>query len=176
MVSPRQPAPGGRAEDAKAKVLDRSIGDLIRETRHLSDEQIEQILAHQHANGLRFGEAAVDLRLATSDDVVWALSQQFHYPYVPGQRPDNPELVVAANPFSDEAEVFRELRSQLMMGVMGGGEMRRALAVLSPNIGDGKTYLPPTWRWPSANWVGAPCWWMPTCARRASKTCLAWAA
>ncbi len=128
-------------EDASSEVLDRSIGDLIRETRDLTDEQVEQILIHQREHGIRFGEAAVALQLATNDEVLWALSQQFHYPYVPGQRPENPELVVAANPFSDEAEAFRELRSQLMMGVMGSEEPRRALAVLSPNIGDGKTYL-----------------------------------
>ena len=46
-----------------------------------------------------------------------------------------------ASPFSDEAEVFRELRSQLLMGVLRPDQPRRALAVVSPNVGDGKTYL-----------------------------------
>lgn len=139
---PQRPHPASEgAEDAKAAVLDRSIGALLRESRKLTDEQVEQILIHQREHGIRFGEAAVALQLATDDDVVWALSQQFHYPYALGERPDNPELVVAANPFSDEAEAFRELRSQLLMGVMGGDDKHRALAVLSPNIGDGKTYL-----------------------------------
>ena len=128
-------------EDADAKVVDRSIGDLLRESRKLSDAQVEQILLYQREHDIRFGEAAVALNLVSNDDVVWALSQQFHYPYVPGERTSNPELIVAANPFSDEAEAFRELRSQLMMGAMTGEEPRRALAVLSPNIGDGKTYL-----------------------------------
>lgn len=128
-------------EDAKARVLDRSIGDLIREARNLTDAQVEQILLYQREQGLRFGEAAIALKLASNDDVVWALAQQFHYPYAPGENYRNPELVVAADPFSDEAEVFRELRSQLMMGVLGTDDPRRALAVLSPNIGDGKTYL-----------------------------------
>ena len=126
-------------EDADAKVVDRSIGDLLRESRKLSDAQVEQILLYQREHGIRFGEAAVALNLVSNDDVVWALAQQFHYPYVPGERTSNPELIVAANPFSDEAEAFRELRSQLMMGAMTGEEPRRALAVLSPNIGDGKT-------------------------------------
>ena len=122
------PASEEPIEDAAEKVVDRSIGDLMRESRNLTDEQIEQILLHQREHDVRFGEAAVALDFATNDDVVWALSQQFHYPYVPGARPGNPELVVAANPFSDEAEAFRELRSQLMMSVMTGEEPRRALS------------------------------------------------
>ena len=54
----------------------RHIGEFIRQARGLSQKQIGQILAYQHANGLRFGEAAIALKLATSDDVLWALSQQ----------------------------------------------------------------------------------------------------
>lgn len=136
-----QPASEEPIEDSDEKVVDRSIGELMRESRKLTDEQIEQILLHQREHDVRFGEAAVALEFVTRDDVVWALAQQFHYPYVPGERTGNPELVVAANPFSDEAEAFRELRSQLMMSVMNGEDPRRALSVISPNIGDGKSYL-----------------------------------
>jgi chain length determinant protein tyrosine kinase EpsG len=127
--------------DESGSVVDRSIGDLIRETRKLTDEQIQQIAAYQREHGVRFGEAAVALKLATRDDVVWALSQQFHYPYALAQSVQNPELVVATNPFSDEAEVFRELRSQLLMGTLAPDEPRRALAIASPNPGDGKSFL-----------------------------------
>ena len=136
-----QPASEEPIEDSDEKVVDRSIGELMRESRKLTDEQIEQILLHQREHDVRFGEAAVALEFVTRDDVVWALAQQFHYPYVPGERTGNPELVVAANPFSDEAEAFRELRSQLMMSVMNGEDPRRALSVISPNIDDGKSYL-----------------------------------
>ena len=125
------------------QLRDRSIGELIREACDLTAEQVDQILAYQRSRGVRFGEAAVALKLATSDDVLHALSQQFHYAYSPellhGDK--NSELVVAANPFSDEAEAFRELRSHLMMGVLAGDQPRRALAVLSPDVGDGKTYI-----------------------------------
>ncbi len=121
---------------------DRSIGDIIREAKRLSDAQIDKILAYQRKHGLRFGEAAVALKLVTNDDVLWALSQQFHYPYSPNGKSDcNPELVVAANPFCEQAEAFRELRSQLMMGVLSLSEARRALAVVSPDVGDGKTFV-----------------------------------
>jgi protein-tyrosine kinase len=149
------------AADAELTVIERSVGDYIREARKLSEEQIEQILAHQKEQGLRFGESAVALRLATPDDVIWALSQQFRYPYVPqtdGHK--NPELVIAASPFSAEAETFRELRSRLLQGAMAKHETRRPLAVLSPDIGDGKTYT-------AANRF---CW-MRTCARRVCARC-----
>jgi protein-tyrosine kinase len=120
-----------------------AIGDLIRRVRTLSDAQIEQILLYQRSRGMRFGEAAVALKLVTSDDVLWALSQQFHYAYSPegGQQHANEELVVASDPFSDQAEAFRELRSQLLMGPLSPDGPRCALAVVSPDVGDGKTFL-----------------------------------
>jgi protein-tyrosine kinase len=49
--------------------------------------------------------------------------------------------VVAADPFSAQAEAFRDLRSQLLMGVLGADQPRRALAIVSPDKGDGKTFF-----------------------------------
>jgi protein-tyrosine kinase len=130
-----------KLEDSGAQVVDPSIGHLLRRRRQLGDEHIAQVLSFQREHGVRFGEAAVRLKLVDDNDVLWALSQQFHYPYAPGPGHANPELVAAADPFSEEAEVFRELRSQLLMGVLGPAEPRRALAIVSPNIGDGKSFL-----------------------------------
>lgn len=134
--APRGPAPG-------EQLADRSIGDLIRELRRLDARQIELILLHQRQHGVRFGEAAVALKLASREDVLWALSQQFHYPYAVegGLSGLGGELVAANDPFSDAAEVFRDVRSQLLMGVLAPDQPRRALAVLSPDVGDGKTYF-----------------------------------
>jgi protein-tyrosine kinase len=121
---------------------DQSIGDFIKRTRKLSDEEIARILAYQKDKGVRFGEAAVALKMVSAEDVLWALSQQFHYPYASGDGSTiSPELVVAADPFSNQAEVFRDLRSQLIMGALNPEESRRALAVVSPNAGDGKTFF-----------------------------------
>lgn len=130
------------AEDTDPMVLDRSIGDFLRRARSLSDEQVEQILQHQRKRGIRFGEAAVALKLATPDEVLWALSQQFHYPYaLDHAREFNEELVVAIEPFGQQAEVFREIRSQLMMGVLAPEQRRSALAVVSCDPGDGKSFF-----------------------------------
>ncbi len=133
--APTPDAEGGR-------VLDRSIGDFIRELKQLSNAQIEQVLAYQRKHGVRFGEAAVALNLASQDDVMWALSKQFHYPFASGDGARfNPELVAAIDPFNAQTEAFRGIRSQLMMGVMSTEGPRRALALLSPNVGDGKSFF-----------------------------------
>jgi protein-tyrosine kinase len=132
----------GHAQEASnAQVIERRIGDFMRVPCKLTDKQIEWIVNYHREHDLRFGEAAVELGLARREDVLWALSQQFHYPYAIDEKTVNPELVIAANPFSDEAEAFRELRSQLLMGVMAPDQPRRALAVVSADVGDGKTYL-----------------------------------
>ncbi len=126
---------------AEGEVLDRSIGDIIAELRQLSAEQVEKVLQYQRSAGLRFGEAAVALGLASNDDVLFALSQQFHYPYAPEQdRKLSPELVALNDPFGARAEYFRALRTQLTMRLFAEGEPRRAVAVISPEAGEGKTY------------------------------------
>jgi protein-tyrosine kinase len=121
---------------------DRSIGTIIAETRNLSAEQVEKVLDHQRKHGIRFGEAAISLGFASADDVLFALAQQFHYPYAPEeQRNSNPELVALNQPFGVQAESFRAIRSQVMMRLFHEREERRAIAVVSPDSGDGKTFF-----------------------------------
>ena len=122
-------------------VLDRSIGDILAELRSLTAEQVGKVLQHQQEHDVRFGEAAVALGFASRDDVLFALSQQFHYPYAPEeQRKLSPELVALNEPFSPRSEGFRALRSQLMMRLFAEPDPCRAVAVISPDSGDGKTY------------------------------------
>ncbi len=172
-AAPRQAS--AHAANVEDPVVDRSIGDIIAELRKLTADEVERVLAHQRATGLRFGEAAVALGLASKEDVLFALSQQFHFPYAPeDRRAINTELVAQNEPFSQRAEAFRELRSQLMMRLFANGEPRRALAVMSPKLGDGKTFIAANLAVAFANWAAAPCWWMPTCAARASTRCSSW--
>jgi protein-tyrosine kinase len=134
---------GGEAQ-AGAAPLDRSIGDIISETKNLSAERVEQILAYQRTHGVRFGEAAVALGLASPEDVLFALSQQFHYPYAgEEQRRTSPELVALNQPFAPQAEAFRAIRSQLIMRGHADGATgaQRAIAVVSAESGDGKTFF-----------------------------------
>lgn len=124
-------------------VLDRSIGDLLAEACGLSPEQVQHIVEHQRLCGTRFGEAAIELGLASVDDVLQALARQYHYPIATQDRHAfSAELVALNQPFSAQAESFRALRSQLMKRVFkGAGTTRRAVAVVSPNAGDGKSYV-----------------------------------
>lgn len=122
----------------------RALGDLLREGNGLTEEQVAVILNYQRENGVRFGVAAIRLGLCTERDVLYALARQYHYPYaLEGTENYNPELVVGADPFGEQAEVFRELRSQLLQGAMEPGVdgRRPALAVVSPDVGDGKSFF-----------------------------------
>lgn len=128
--------PGAIAEDHE-----RSIGDYLADLRNLKPEQVERILHHQRQHGVRFGEAAVALGLASKEDVLFALAQQFDYPYAAeDDRKLGPELVALNDPFGERAEHFRSLRSQLMMRAFADVDTRRALAFVSPDVSDGRTY------------------------------------
>lgn len=129
-------------EEAPNPSADRSIGAIIAETRNLSAEQVERVLAYQREKGIRFGEAAIALGFASADDVLFALAQQFHYPYAPEeQRKGSPELVTMNQPYGVQSESFRAIRSQIMMRLFNDREDRRAIAVVSPDSGDGKTFF-----------------------------------
>lgn len=138
-----QPGSGADADEVRA------IGDILRETRKLSGEQLERIVNHQRAHGMRFGEAAIALGMATPDDVMYALSVQFKYPYAAvDKRTKNPELVMLNQPFGPQAEAIRALRPQILQLLRpptpdnaATQPQKRALAVVSPTKGDGKTYL-----------------------------------
>jgi len=121
---------------------ERTIGDIIRDTRKLKASHVERILAYQREHGVRFGEAAVALKMASPDDVVHALAQQFQYPFANEMERDRcPELVVLNDPFSKQAEAIRAIRSQITMRLFQKPDARRALAVISPEPGDGKSFF-----------------------------------
>ena len=122
---------------------DKAIGEIIATNRGLSSMQVDKIAALQRRNGLRFGEAAIALGLASEDDVLFALSKQFEYPVATDQQQKlSPELVTLTNPFSRQSEVFRSIRSQLLVNVFNEQPgPRRALAIVSPGAGDGKTFF-----------------------------------
>lgn len=120
-----------------------AIGELIADARNLSGEDLERIARYQRENGMRFGEAAIALGLAETEDVLQALAQQFKYAYADDERrKTSPELVVVNQPFGHQAEAFRATRSQVLMRTQAESNgRRRPLAVVSPGSGDGKTYF-----------------------------------
>lgn len=129
-------------DPAKEAAGDMSIGEIIAKANNLTPEQIEKILDYQRGHSVRFGEAAVALGLANTDDVMWALAQQFHYPYSAESNGNlDQELVVGARPFTEQAEAFRAIRSRLIMRLFTDERPKHALAVVSPESGDGKTFF-----------------------------------
>jgi len=139
------PGPGTGPDPERAAAVPaiesrRPIGEILRSVQPLSDSDVEHILVVQRRMGLRFGEAAVALALVSRKDVLWALSQQFSYPYPrePGLL-QSAEMVVASDPYGTQAEAFRELRSQIIAAQ--DLTERRPLAVLSPDAGDGRSFV-----------------------------------
>lgn len=122
---------------------ERLIGEIISDSRRLSPGRVSKILARQIEKGERFGEAAIALGYASADDVLTALALQFHYPVATAQqRRKLPELAALNEPFSPQVEAIRGIRSWVMLRVFSEPPAtRRALAVVSSNSGDGKTFF-----------------------------------
>lgn len=112
-----------------------SIGHILLDMGKITPVEAERVLRLQKESGLRFGDAALKLGLITEADIQLVLAQQFDYPYLlPGQGNHPPELVVAYQPFGAQVEVFRAVRSQLMLRWFTAG--RKALAVVGYNPND----------------------------------------
>ena len=115
---------------------DTSMGMLLRDAGKLSVDDAERVLLTQRELGLRFGETAVRLGLASEADIAHALARQFAYPYVvKGQADLSPLLLAAYEPFSPPVEALRAVRSQLMLRWFARG--RRALAIAGVSAADG---------------------------------------
>jgi protein-tyrosine kinase len=120
----------------------RSIGAILIDIGRLSPENAERILRLQKEQGKRFGDAAIELGLLTEDDIRFALSSQFDYPYLPaGDNSLSHELVAAYKPFSPVVEQLRALRSQLMLRWFDAEVDRKALAIVSPGAGEGRSFI-----------------------------------
>lgn len=119
---------------------EQQIGALLIDAGKITPEDAERVLRLQKESGLRFGEAAVRLRLVNEADIQQVLSRQFEYPYVHSpQSGVDAEVVAAYEPFSRQVELLRALRSQLMLRWFTPEQ--RLLAIMSPGRRDGRSYL-----------------------------------
>lgn len=94
-----------------------NIGRILMETGKISGaEDVHRIRRMQKDEGLRFGEAAVQLGLVTEDDIRHILSQQFDYPCLPiGSDAVDSAVLAALNPHHPHVEALRALRSQIAL-------------------------------------------------------------
>lgn len=135
-------AAASAAANAAANTRGRSIGVILIDSGRLTADNAERILRLQKAQGMRFGDAAIELGLLTEDDIRFALSSQFDYPYLPlGDNSLSHELVAAYKPSSPVVEQLRALRSQLMLRWFDAEAQRKALAIVSPGAGEGRSFI-----------------------------------
>jgi len=121
---------------------DRSIGTLLIQAGRLHFEIAEEIAQYQRKNGLRFGDAAVQLGLVSSADIDLALARQFDYPYLMrGKSPVSEHVVAAYAPFGKQAATISALRGQLMLRWFESVAEGRALAIMSPDRGEGRSFI-----------------------------------
>ncbi|SHM00548.1 chain length determinant protein tyrosine kinase EpsG [Nitrosospira sp. Nsp11] len=119
-----------------------SIGAILVDTGRLSAENADRVLRLQIEQGKRFGDTAIELGLLTEDDVRFALSRQFNNLYLPaGDNSLSYQLVAAYKPFSPIVEKLRALRSQLMLRWFDSDARLNSLAIMSPGIGEGRSFI-----------------------------------
>ena len=119
----------------------RSIGAILIDNGRLTPEAAERILKLQKEQGLRFGDAAIQLGLLSEADIQQALSRQYDYPYLmPGDERVSEEVIAAFKPFSPVVEQLRALRSQLMLRWFDAEAGHKTLAVVSAGRGEGRSF------------------------------------
>lgn len=127
----------------KVRSADRMIGAILVDAGLIKPADVDQILLYQKKSQLRFGEAGVELGLLSESSILYALSQQFDYPYLRpgGEHTISTEVVAAYKPFGPEGERLRMLRSQLQLNWLDNAPQRSALAIVSTSRQDGRSVL-----------------------------------
>lgn len=120
----------------------RAFGAILVEQGRLNPADAEEIQRFAGANGLRFGDAALQLKLLTQDDIEFALAQQYNYPILArgGANGVSDEVVAGFMPQNDSVEPLRVLRSQLMHRWFNSAG-QKALTVTSPGRSEGRSWL-----------------------------------
>jgi chain length determinant protein tyrosine kinase EpsG len=117
-----------------------NIGNILIKAGRLKVPDLNRIVALQEKESILFGEAAVALGILTEEDVSWALACQYFYPSMNAD--DNTlsrEVLVVYDPFGSQVESFRSIRSGLIFS--GAGKIIRSIALLSPGVGEGKSFI-----------------------------------
>jgi type IV pilus assembly protein PilB len=82
------------------KTVNKQLGEILIERGVLSRSKLEEVLAFQKEKGVLFGEALVQLKMGTEEDVVQALTCQYGFPYLPLANYEIAPEVVATVPRS----------------------------------------------------------------------------
>jgi receptor protein-tyrosine kinase len=119
-----------------------SIGTMLIQAGKLTLEDAERVLQLQREQGMRFGAAAIQLGLLTQADIDLALAKQFDYPYlINGESLVSESVVAAFTPFEAQGQIFSTLRGQLILRWFDDDLARKALAIVSSERGDGRSFI-----------------------------------
>jgi len=115
---------------------DGRLGNILVADGKINARDIEPILEIQRTRGVRFGEAALRLRLINRDDLRDAIARQYGLLHLlPGSGSISRELVAAYEPFHQRAEELRALRTQLLIRWANARVRHRMLAVVFSQLG-----------------------------------------
>jgi len=118
---------------------DQAIGQILVAARRLGSGDVERVLSSAERNGLRFGDAAIQMGLLQPDDVAFALARQFAFPYIArGDTRLSKDLLAVFAPDHPTVKQLRALRGQIALRSAGGPPV---VAIVSPNRGDGRSFV-----------------------------------
>ena len=81
-----------------SKVVNKQIGEILVERGVFSRAKLEEVLIFQKEKGILFGEALVQMKMGTEEDVVQALTCQYGFSYLPLANYEIPPEVAATVP------------------------------------------------------------------------------
>jgi len=123
--------------------IKRSIGEILVDAGVISKEDALRVIALQREEKIRFGEAAIRLKLISEGDIRYALSYQYEYAYLPRSsgKITHPELVAAYVPFSHEVDQLRSIRSQLKLRWFDKSQEKAMVAIMGTGQAEEASYL-----------------------------------
>ncbi len=128
--------------DLPSREAAQPIGAILVQSGAIEQADVQRILDYQSKAGLLFGEAGIAMGLLDEEEVRRALALQFGHAYLsPETSGFGSELIAATDPDSDAVEHLRVLRSQLMLRWFENDARQAALAVVSPGVGEGRSYV-----------------------------------
>ena len=75
-----------------------SLGQILKEKRVISEEQLNLALERQKMQSIRLGEALTEMRFANHEDVIGGLAEQFDFQVVNPMESTIPQDVISSVP------------------------------------------------------------------------------
>ena len=120
----------------------RRLGTILIEHGKLTPASAERVGETQRELGLRFGDAALQLKLISGEDLRRALADQFDFHVLePTLDGVSREVIAAYSPEHPRVEELRLLRTQLLIRWYSPETGRCALAIVSPGTGEGRSFV-----------------------------------